>query len=148
AFLAQRRCETGATAPAPRDEQQTVAMLCGRVLARYTKLDQASVATARGHEKAWLAALGAETLLDTLSVETLTPILEGWEGNDYSAATINRRLSFLRVGLRLLGRPMPLDCREPRKAEETPRNGYLSRADLDRLYAAALAFDPDLAEFF
>jgi integrase len=148
AFLARRRCETGTTAPAPRDEQHTVAMLCGRVLARYMKRKQASVATVRGHEKAWLAALGGATRLDTLSVETLTPILEGWEGDDYSAATINRRLSFLRLGLRLVGRRMQIDFGELRKAEENTRNGYLSRADFDKLYAAALAFDPDLAEFF
>jgi integrase len=147
-FLTQRRFATGTTLAAPRPDQQTVAMLCARVLTRYTTRKQASVATARGHAKAWLAALGGDTPLEALCVETLTPILEGWEGEDYRAATLNRRLSFLRVGLRLLGRRTQLDFAELRYPEENTRDGYLSRGDFDRLYAAAVAFDPDLAEFF
>jgi integrase len=146
AFLAQRRCEQGSD-PTPTNGD-TVADLCGRVIARYKKKKRKSTATASGHEKAWLAALGGTTLVTTFSVESLQLVLDGWEKEGYKPATLNRRLAFLRLGMRLLKRRDQVDFAELRQLEENEREGFVSRAEFDRLYAATVAVDPDLADFF
>jgi integrase len=146
AFLAQRRCETGIDATPTTGD--TVADLAGRVIARYTKKKRKSTATARGHEKAWLAALGGATPVTTLTVESLQLVLDAWEEEGYKPATLNRRLAFLRLGMRLLKRRDQIDFAELRQLEENEREGFVSRAEFDRLYAATVACDPDLADFF
>ena len=145
AFLAQRRSEQGPT-PTPGGAA-TVADLCGLVIARYRKKKRKSTATALGHEKAWLAAFGT-TKVETLSIETIQPVLDGWERDGYSIATLNRRLAFLRLGMRLLKRREQIDFGDLRQREDNERDGYISRAAFDRLYQTTVARDPDLAEFF
>lgn len=145
AFLAQRRSEQGPTPTATGGA--TVADLCGLVIARYEKKKRKSTATALGHKKAWLAACGTARV-ETLSVETIQPILDGWERAGYSVATLNRRLAFLRLGMRLLKRREQIDFSDLRQLEQNERDGYVSRAAFDRLYRATIVRDPDLAEFF
>lgn len=145
AFLARRRGEQGPN-PTPTGDD-TVADLCGRVIARYKKKKRRSLATALGHEKAWLAAFGSAKV-ETLSIETVQPVLDGWEREGYSVATRNRRLSFLRLGMRLVKRRDQIDFAELREDEENERDGYIGHAAFDLLYAVTVAVAPDLAEFF
>src|SRR5262249_43334097 len=149
AFLARRRTEQATTTPREqRPADATLADLTGKVMARYLKKQRKSTATAAGHEKAWLAALDATRKLDDLNHELLQAVVDVWKGEDYTAATINRRLSFLRLGLRLMKRRDQIDFAELREPEDNERDGYVSRAAFDTLHAATLAFDPDLADFF
>jgi integrase len=147
--LARRRIEEGDSPEARAVQAQTVTELVALVLRRYSRKKQASLPTAEGHGKAWLAALGGETKLGGLTLAALTDIRDGWEDDEYAPATINRRLAFLKLGLRLAGLPTTLiDFAELHLAEDNVRDAYLSRADFARLHAVAQAYDTDLADYF
>src|SRR5215813_7176086 len=132
--LAQRRLEEG-------DSPTTL------VLQRYTRKRQRSLATAKGHATAWLAALPGDTPLGSLTVDILGDVIDVWEGDDYAPATINRRLAFLKVGMRLAKVPGLIDFAELRRTEDNVRDAYVARDEFARLYAIAVVFDPDLADY-
>jgi integrase len=127
--------------------QLTVAMLCERVLLKYRTKKQASLPTARGHAKAWCSALGTDTLLKSLSIEQLAVVKADWEDDEYSIATINRRLSFLQLGLRLVGAEPKLDLSELREGEDNVREAYITPAEFARIHAAAARRDVGLADY-
>ena len=127
--------------------QLTVAHLTERVLLKYKTKKQASIGTANGHAKAWIQALGADTLLKGLSVEQLGLVTESWEDDEYSVATINRRLSFLQLGMRLLGAEPRLDLGELRQAENNVIDAYIRPDAFALLHAAALTRDQGLADY-
>jgi len=145
--LAQRRLDEGDSPTTKVLQAQTLATLCALVLQRYTRKKQKSLPTAQGHAKAWLAALAGDTALGTLTVEVLGDVMDAWEGNDYAPATINRRLAFLKTGLRLAKLPSLIDFRELRRLEDNVRDAYVARDEFAKLYAVAVVFDADLADY-
>jgi integrase len=145
--LARRRIEEGDHPEARAVQAQTVTELVALVLCRYSRKKQASLPTAEGHGKAWLAVLGGETKLGTLTMATLSDVRDGWEDDEYAPATINRRLAFLKVGLRLAGLKTLIDFAELRLPEDNVRDAYLSPGDFARLYAVIQAYDADLADY-
>jgi integrase len=85
--------------------------------------------------------------LRSLTVAGLTAIIEEWEDEDYAPATINRRLSFLKTGLRLAKLPLQVDFKELHRREDNVRDVYVSPAEFAALYTEAQAYDQDLADF-
>jgi integrase len=146
--LARRRIEEADSPETQAIQAKTVGELVAVVEQRYTRKKQASLPTARGHGKAWLAALGAGTKLGGLTLAGLTDVRDDWEDDEYAPATINRRLAFLKVGLRLTGLPALIDFAELRLAEDNVRDAYVSPPEFARLYAEAHAYDPGLGDFF
>ena len=145
--LAQRRLEEGDSPTTKVLQAQSLATLAALVLQRYTRKRQRSLATAKGHAAAWLAALPGDTPLGSLTVDILGDVIDGWEGDDYAPATINRRLAFLKVGMRLAKLPTLIDFAELRRTEDNVRDAYVARDEFARLYAVAVVFDPDLADY-
>jgi len=145
--LAQRRLEEADRPTTKVLQGQTVATLCALVLQRYTRKKQKSIATAAGHSTAWLTALGGDTILGALTVEGLGEVIEAWEDDDYAPATINRRLAFLKVGMRLAKVPALIDFAELRRLEDNVRDAYVARDEFAKLYAGAAVFDADLADY-
>jgi integrase len=127
--------------------ERTVVMLTDRVLLKYKTKKQASISTARGTAKAWLAALGETTPLQGLTIERIAEVTESWEDADYAPATINLRLSFLQLGFRLVDLQPRLDLRDLRLPLNNVRDAYLPPDGFARLHAAAVAADPDLADY-
>jgi integrase len=147
-LLARRRIEEADSPETQAIQAKTLGELVALVEKRYARKKQASLPTAKGHGKAWLAALGAGTKLGGLTLATLSDIRDGWEDDEYAPATINRRLAFLKVGLRLAGLPALIDFAELRLPEDNVRDAYVARGEFTRLYAVTQAYDPDLADFF
>jgi len=145
--LAQRRLAEVGSPDDTTVQAQTLAMLCALVLQRYRRKKQASLPTAEGHAKAWLAALSGDTRLASLTVERLGDVIEAWDDDGYAPATINRRLAFLKVGLRLAKLPRHIDFADLRRGEDNVRDVYVAPAEFARLYAEAMAYDPDLADY-
>jgi len=145
--LAQRRLEEGDSPATKTRQAQTLATLCALVLQRYTRKKQTSLATAKGHASAWLAALPGDTALGSLTVDILGEVIDGWEGDDYTPATINRRLAFLKVGMRLAKLSAQIDFAELRRTEDNVRDAYVARDEFAKLYAVAVVFDADLADY-
>src|SRR5262249_33827482 len=76
--LAQRRLEEGDSPTTKVLQAQTLATLCALVLQRYTRKRQRSLATAKGHATAWLAALPGDTPLGSLTVDILGDVIDVW----------------------------------------------------------------------
>src|SRR5262249_26466719 len=146
--LAFRRIEEANSPETQAIQAQTLVELTALVERRYARKKQASLPTAKGHGKAWLAALGDDTKLGTLALPALSDVIEDWEGEDYAPATINRRLAYLKLGLRLAKLPTLIDFAELRLPEDNVRDCYVPPAEFGKLHAATMAYDPDLADFF
>src|SRR5262249_1077538 len=110
--LARRRIEEADSPETQAIQAKTVTELVALVETRAVRKKQKSLPTTLGHSKAWLAALGAETKLGGLTLEALTDVRDDWEDDEYAAATINRRLAFFKLGLRLAGLPALIDFKE------------------------------------
>src|SRR5262245_10401883 len=145
--LAQRRLDEADSPTTQAVQAQTLATLCALVLQRSARKKQKSLATVKGHSAAWLAALPGETALGSLTIDGLTEVTDAWEGDDYAPATINRRLAFLKLGMRLAKLPGLIDFAELRYTEDNVRDAYVPRDEFAKLYAVAAVFDADLADY-
>jgi integrase len=135
----------------------TTAVLCERMRLRYENKGQA-MGPIVWNTHDWCKALGADRVLSDLRPEALhallTIIVNHWRTTELTRrkqlarpATINRRLAFLRVGLRICGLALP-DFEDFKSGEDNVRDFYCSPDEFGRFYAVAAAESADLADFF